>query len=196
MKNKILLSIILFTPIAVVIASSLFFSAGISPSNTNNNGVFFKDYFNFDQFSISNNDNDLKFDDGKWVLAVYVTDIDKAKDSIYFMRQLNVALNRDIYKARRLTFFSNALIENELKDLLKEYPRTENFKDENGDWMKRCEDQTFMLPIINVAHKNKQITHFLENPCYLYRGYQEIGGEAHQYQLNLAKFIRNRGFVE
>ena len=72
----------------------------------------------------------------------------------------------------------------------------ENFKDENGDWMKRCEDQTFMLPIINVAHKNKQITHFLENPCYLYRGYQEIGGEAHQYQLNLAKFIRNRGFVE
>ena len=105
MKNKILLSIILFTPIAVVIASSLFFSAGISPSNTNNNGVFFKDYFNFDQFSISNNDNDLKFDDGKWVLAVYVTDIDKAKDSIYFMRQLNVALNRDIYKARRLHSF-------------------------------------------------------------------------------------------
>ena len=154
MKNKILLSIILFTPIAVVIASSLFFSAGISPSNTNNNGVFFKDYFNFDQFSISNNDNDLKFDDGKWVLAVYVTDIDKAKDSIYFMRQLNVALNRDIYKARRLTFFSNALIENELKDLLKEYPRTENFKDENG-------------MLLNVLQRNSLIDMNNQNPIFI-----------------------------
>ena len=76
MKNKILLLIILFTPIAVVIASSLIlFCMAYLPTNTNNNGVFFKDYFNFDQFSISNNDNDgLKFDDGKWVLAVYVTD--------------------------------------------------------------------------------------------------------------------------
>ena len=72
----------------------------------------------------------------------------------------------------------------------------DNFKDENGEWMKRCEDQTFMLPIIHMVHKNNQHTHFLENPCYLYRGYQEIGGEAHQYQMELEKFIRNRGFVE
>jgi hypothetical protein len=73
MKNKILLLIILLTPTAVVIASSLLFSNGISPANTNNNGVFFKDYFNLDQFSITNGNDGLKFDDGKWVLAVYVT---------------------------------------------------------------------------------------------------------------------------
>ena len=154
MKNKILLLIILLTPIAVVIASSLFFSAGISPTNTNNNGIFFKDYFNFEQFSITNSEDNLKFDDGKWVLAVYVTDIDKAKESIYFMRQLNVALNRDIYKARRLTFFSNALIEQDLNNLLQEYPRTENFKDENG--MR-----------LNILQRNSSIDMNIENPFFI-----------------------------
>ena len=71
-----------------------------------------------------------------------------------------------------------------------------NFKDDNGEWMKRCEDQTFMLPIIHQSHKKDLRTFYLEKPCYLYRGYQEIGGEEHQYQLSLEKFIRNRGFVE
>jgi len=154
MKNKILLLIILLTPIAVVIASSLLFSNGISPANTNNNGVFFKDYFNFDQFSITNGNDGLKFDDGKWVLAVYVTDTEKAKDSIYFMRQLNVALNRDIYKARRITFFSNVLIEDSLKNILKEYPRTENFKDENG-------------MLLNVLQRNSSIDMNIENPIFI-----------------------------
>ena len=154
MKNKILLLIILLTPIAVVIASSLLFSNGISPANTNNNGVFFKDYFNFDQFSITNGNDGLKLDDGKWVLAVYVTDTEKAKDSIYFMRQLNVALNRDIYKARRITFFSNVLIEDSLKNILKEYPRTENFKDENG-------------MLLNVLQRNSSIDMNIENPIFI-----------------------------
>jgi len=154
MKNKILLLIILLTPIAVVITSSLLFSNGISPANTNNNGVFFKDYFNFDQFSITNGNDGLKFDDGKWVLAVYVTDTEKAKDSIYFMRQLNVALNRDIYKARRITFFSNVLIEDSLKNILKEYPRTENFKDENG-------------MLLNVLQRNSSIDMNIENPIFI-----------------------------
>ena len=45
-----------------------------------------------------------------------------------------------------------------------------NFKDENGDWMKRCEDQTFMLPIIHVAHKNNEFTHFFTKPMLLVQG--------------------------
>ena len=61
MKNKILAAIILLTPIAVVVASSIIFSAGISPTNTNNNGVFFKDYFNFEQFSIKEDKEEFKF---------------------------------------------------------------------------------------------------------------------------------------
>ena len=71
-----------------------------------------------------------------------------------------------------------------------------NFKDEEGEWMKRCEDQTFMLPIIHKAHQKNLRTFYLEKPCYLYRGYQEIGGSEHQYQLNLEKFIRERGYIE
>ena len=71
----------------------------------------------------------------------------------------------------------------------------DNFKDEEGNWMKRCEDQTFMLPIIHKAHQHNLRTFYLEKPCYLYRGYREIGGEEHQYQLNLERFIRSRGFI-
>jgi len=72
----------------------------------------------------------------------------------------------------------------------------ENFKDENGEWMKRCEDQTLMLPIINKLHSEGKRTQHLNKPCYLYRGYQEIGGEAHQYQLQMERFIRQRGYIK
>jgi len=154
MKNKILLLTILLTPIAVVLASSIFFSKGISPSNTNNNGIFFKDYFAFNQFVIKNNDKDLEFSDGKWVLGVYVTNLEKAKNSIYYMRQLNVALNRDIYKAKRVAFFSNMLIEPGLDSLLKEYPRTTKLKDENG-------------MLLNILQRNSSIDMNIENPIFV-----------------------------
>ena len=60
---------------------------------------------NFNQFKNSQgNDDILEFEDGKWVLSVYVTNADKSADSIYLMRQLNVALNRDVNKLKRLFF--------------------------------------------------------------------------------------------
>tara|TARA_X000001036_G_scaffold208404_1_gene195978 strand:- start:3339 stop:3887 length:549 start_codon:yes stop_codon:yes gene_type:complete len=154
MKNKILAAIILLTPIAVVVVSSIIFSAGISPTNTNNNGVFFKDYFNFEQFSIKEDKEEFKFTDGKWVLSVYVTDIEKAQESIYFMRQLNVALNRDIYKLKRVAFFSNKLIEQDLDELLKDYPRTSKLIDENG-------------MLLNVLQRNSSIDMNIENPIFI-----------------------------
>ena len=70
------------------------------------------------------------------------------------MRQLNVALNRDIYKARRLTFFSNVLIEEDINNLLQEYPRTENFKDENG-------------MLLNILQRNSSIDMNIENPIFI-----------------------------
>ena len=154
MKNKILAAIILLTPIAIVVASSIIFSAGISPTNTNNNGVFFKDYFNFEQFSIKEGNEKFKFSDGKWVLSVYVTNIEKAKESIYLMRQLNVALNRDIYKVKRVAFFSNKLVEQDLDELLKEYPRTSKLNDENG-------------MLLNVLQRNSSIDMNIENPIFI-----------------------------
>ena len=50
MKNKTFLAIILLTPILVVVISSIYFSMGMSPDGTRNNGIFFKSYFDFNQF--------------------------------------------------------------------------------------------------------------------------------------------------
>ena len=76
MKNKTFLVIILLTPILVVVFSSMYFSMGMSPDGTKNNGVFFKSYFDFNQFRNKDGSQDLiNFEDGKWILSVYVTDI-------------------------------------------------------------------------------------------------------------------------
>ena len=115
---------------------------------------FFKDYFNFEQFSIKEDKEEFNFTDGKWVLSVYVTDIEKAQESIYFMRQLNVALNRDIYKLKRVAFFSNKLIEQDLDELLKDYPRTSKLIDENG-------------MLLNVLQRNSSIDMNIENPIFI-----------------------------
>ena len=112
MKNKIFLAILLLTPILVVTFSSLYFALGYSPEGTKNNGVFFKSYFNFEQFNNVKNEKLIEFEDGKWVMGVYITDISKSKESLYLMRQLNVALNRDIYKVKRVAFFSNIQLKN------------------------------------------------------------------------------------
>ena len=45
MKNKIALIFILLTPILIVALSSIYFSMGLSPEGTKNEGVFFNDYF-------------------------------------------------------------------------------------------------------------------------------------------------------
>ena len=107
MKNKIFLAILLLTPILVVTLSSLYFVLGYSPEGTKNNGVFFKSYFNFEQFNNVKNEKLIEFEDGKWVMGVYVTDISKSKESLYLMRQLNVALNRDIYKLKRCLLYTS-----------------------------------------------------------------------------------------
>ena len=73
MRNKFFLAAILLTPILVVSFSSLYFVMGNSPEGTKNNGIFFKSYFEFSQFKNEKGGPDLiDFDDGKWVLSVYV----------------------------------------------------------------------------------------------------------------------------
>ena len=129
MKNKIFLAILLLTPILVVTFSSLYFALGYSPEGTKNNGVFFKSYFDFEQFNNVKDEKLIEFKDGKWVMGVYITDITKSKESLYLMRQLNVALNRDIYRVKRVAFFSNLELKNEIDNLILEYPRTELVND-------------------------------------------------------------------
>ena len=160
MRNKIYLSIILLTPPMVLLLSWLYFTQIFDPDGsydgkTRQNGVFFKSYFNFNQFKNSQGGEDiLEFEDGKWVLSVYVTDADKSADSIYLMRQLNVALNRDINKLKRVIFYSNKMLASELDKIKADYPRVEVVEDKNG-------------VLLNVLERNSKLNFNEENPIFV-----------------------------
>ena len=155
MKSKIFLAILLLTPILVVTFSTLYFLMGNSPDGTKNNGVFFKSYFDLNDFKNIEGKQDLiKFEDGKWILSVYVTNIDSSEESIYLARQLNVALNRDINKLKRVIFYSNKLLEPNLKDIKLQYPRVEIIEDKNG-------------VLLNVLQRNSSLDFNIENPIFV-----------------------------
>jgi|TARA_B100000508_G_scaffold99250_1_gene77908 hypothetical protein len=160
MRNKIYLSIILLTPPTVLLLSWLYFTQIFDPDGsydgkTRQNGVFFKSYFNFNQFKNSQGNEDiLEFEDGKWVLSVYVTNADKSSDSIYLMRQLNVALNRDINKLKRVIFYSNKMLEGDLDKIKADYPRVEIVEDKNG-------------VLLNVLERNSKLNFNDENPIFV-----------------------------
>ena len=159
MRSKFFLAIILLTPIVVTISAHLYFQRvlqeGPYSQETRENGNFFKSYFDFNQFKDSKGNSDLiSFEDGKWVLSVYITDIKKSEESIYLMKQLNVALNRDINKLKRVAFFSNKLLENDIEMLLVEYPRLTLIEDKNG-------------VLLNVLQRNSSTDFNIENPIFV-----------------------------
>ena len=155
MRSKIFLAVLLLTPILVVTFSTLYFLSGMSPEGTKNNGVFFKSYFDLNDFKNVEGKQDLiKFEDGKWILSVYVTNIDSSEESIYLARQLNVALNRDINKLKRVIFYSNKLLEPNLKDIKLQYPRVEIIEDKNG-------------VLLNVLQRNSSLDFNIENPIFV-----------------------------
>ena len=155
MRSKIFLAVLLLTPILVVTFSTLYFLSGMSPDGTKNNGVFFKSYFDLNDFKNIEGKQDLiKFEDGKWILSVYVTNIDSSEESIYLARQLNVALNRDINKLKRVIFYSNKLLEPNLEDIKLQYPRVEIIEDKNG-------------VLLNVLQRNSSLDFNIENPIFV-----------------------------
>ena len=155
MRSKVFLAVLLLTPILVVTFSTLYFLLGMSPDGTKNNGVFFKSYFDLNDFKNIEGKQDLiKFEDGKWILSVYVTNIDSSEESIYLARQLNVALNRDINKLKRVIFYSNKLLEPNLKDIKLQYPRVEIIEDKNG-------------VLLNVLQRNSSLDFNIENPIFV-----------------------------
>ena len=155
MRSIIFLAVLLLTPILVVTFSTLYFLSGMSPEGTKNNGVFFKSYFDLNDFKNIEGKQDLiKFEDGKWILSVYVTNIDSSEESIYLARQLNVALNRDINKLKRVIFYSNKLLEPNLKDIKLQYPRVEIIEDKNG-------------VLLNVLQRNSSLDFNIENPIFV-----------------------------
>ena len=155
MRSKIFLAVLLLTPILVVTFSTLYFLSGMSPEGTKNNGVFFKSYFDLNDFKNIEGKQDLiKFEDGKWILSVYVTNTDSSEESIYLARQLNVALNRDINKLKRVIFYSNKLLEPNLKDIKLQYPRVEIIEDKNG-------------VLLSVLQRNSSLDFNIENPIFV-----------------------------
>ena len=70
------------------------------------------------------------------------------------MRQLNVALNRDINKLKRVVFYSNKLLEDDLRNIQIEYPRQILIEDKNG-------------VLLNVLQRNSKINFNVENPIFV-----------------------------
>ncbi len=70
------------------------------------------------------------------------------------MRQLNVALNRDINKLKRVLFYSNKLLEKDLEEVKSEYPRLQFIEDKNG-------------VLLNVLQKNSKLNFNIDNPIFV-----------------------------
>ena len=134
MKSKIFLAFLLFTPPLVLLVSTLSFQSGYSPNNTKNNGIFFSEYFDVKDLNLINDEKVIAFDDGKWTFATYAYKSNSLEEALYLMRQLNIALNRDINKLKRVIFTSD---ENTLVGLLSDYPRVEIVIDSDSKLLKK-----------------------------------------------------------
>ena len=120
MRSKLFLAILLLTPLLVLLVSTLSFQSGYSPKYTKNNGIFFNEYFDATQLDLVDDIENLKFEDGKWLFATYASNGEDIAEALYLMRQLNVALNRDINKLKRVIFSKDR---KELESQLVDYPR-------------------------------------------------------------------------
>ncbi len=145
MRSKIFLAILLLTPLLVLLISTLSFQSGYSPKYTKNNGVFFTEYFDTTKLSLIQDSENLKFEDGKWLFATYASKNAELEEALYLMRQLNVALNRDINKLKRVVFSQDGeTLENKLID----YPRTQVIIDSEGklfEQLLEASDEEFFL---------------------------------------------------
>ena len=137
MRSKLFLAILLLTPLLVLLVSTLSFQSGYSPKYTKNNGIFFNEYFDTTDLSLIDGQENLKFEDGKWLFATYAFEDAELEDALYLMRQLNVALNRDINKLKRAVVIQDMKI---LEDQLIDYPRTQAIIDAEGKLYKKLLD--------------------------------------------------------
>ena len=128
---------LLLTPPLVLLVSTLSFQSGYSPKYTKNNGIFFNEYFDTTDLSLIDGQENLKFEDGKWLFATYASEDAELEDALYLMRQLNVALNRDINKLKRAIVIQDMKI---LEDQLIDYPRTQAIIDAEGKLYKKLLD--------------------------------------------------------
>ena len=145
MRSKIFLAILLLTPLLVLLVSTLSFQSGYSPKYTKNNGIFFTEYFDATKLKLIDDEENIKFEDGKWLFATYASKGAELENALYLMRQLNVALNRDINKLKRVVFFQDR---ETLANKLIDYPRTQVIIDSEGklfEQLLEASDEEFFL---------------------------------------------------
>ena len=155
MNKKAFLLFLLLTPLIVIVSSTLAFRFGFGPEATKNNGIFFNEFTDITGMEISSIKNfKLDFEDGKWVMGIYHNNEGKTLENSRLMKQLNVALNRDINKLKRVIFYSNKMLEGDLDKIKADYPRVEIVEDKNG-------------VLLNVLERNSKLNFNDENPIFV-----------------------------
>ena len=129
MNKKAFLLFLLLTPLIVIVSSTLAFRFGFGPEATKNNGIFFNEFTDISGMEISSTKNyELNFEDGKWVMGIYHSNEGRTLENSRLMKQLNVALNRDINRVKRIIFFEDKP-ESRIKNIENDFPRLEIFID-------------------------------------------------------------------
>ena len=130
MNKKAFLLFLLLTPLIVIVSSTLAFRFGFGPEATKNNGIFFNEFTDITGMEISSTKNyELNFEDGKWVMGIYHSNEGRTLENSRLMKQLNVALNRDINRVKRIIFFEDKPEESLIKNIENDFPRQEIFID-------------------------------------------------------------------
>ncbi len=134
MNKKFFLLFLLLTPLIVIVSSTLAFRFGFGPEATKNNGIFFNEFRDISEMQIySINQNSLDFTDGKWILGIYHNEEGKTLENSRLMKQLNVALNRDINRVRRTLFFETEPEDSFFDNIRNDFPRQEIFIDSESE---------------------------------------------------------------
>ena len=108
MNKKAFLLFLLLTPLIVIVSSTLAFRFGFGPEATKNNGIFFNEFTDITEMEISSTKNfKLDFEDGKWVMGLYHNNEGKTLENSRLMKQLNVALNRDINRVKSCLLYTS-----------------------------------------------------------------------------------------
>ena len=135
MNKKAFLLFLLLTPLIVIVSSTLAFRFGFGPEATKNNGIFFNEFVDISGLEIySTKSLKLDFEDGKWVMAIYHNNEGKTLENSKLMKQLNVALNRDINRIKRVVFFEVTPEDSFLENIENDFPRLEIFIDEESEF--------------------------------------------------------------
>ena len=130
MNKKAFLLFLLLTPLIVIVSSTLAFRFGFGPEATKNNGIFFNEFVDISGLEIySTKSLKLDFEDGKWVMGIYHNNEGKTLENSKLMKQLNVALNRDINRIKRVVFFEAIPEDSFLENIENDFPRQEIFID-------------------------------------------------------------------